>query len=249
MRRLFLIMFLPCCIAACATTHPPAVDKSKMAEGYFMKGLSYFQANNYELAFVEFQRAIQTDDKNKQAYYYLGIVSDRQGKFAEAEKYFKEALDIDSDYSEAYNMLGVISSRQQKWKEAKKYYYKALENKLYTTPHIPHLNLGHMYMEQRDYERAVDAYREAKRYVNQDFISYFLGNALLEAGKVKEAINELQEGVALSPANANIRYSLAVALLKGGDKGAAVTEFKKAAELAPGSELAQKANEYLKTLR
>jgi Tfp pilus assembly protein PilF len=46
-----------------------------------------------------------------------------------------------------------------------------------------------------------------------------------------------------------MRYSLALAFLKDGSKKAAVEEFKKAAELAPKSEVAQKANEYLKTLR
>jgi hypothetical protein len=46
-----------------------------------------------------------------------------------------------------------------------------------------------------------------------------------------------------------LRYSLAVSLLKDNNKKAALAEFKKAAELAPGSEIAQKAKDYIKTLR
>jgi Flp pilus assembly protein TadD len=46
-----------------------------------------------------------------------------------------------------------------------------------------------------------------------------------------------------------MRYSLAVALLKDGNKKSALAEFKKAAELAPKSDIAQKANDYIKTLR
>jgi Tfp pilus assembly protein PilF len=46
-----------------------------------------------------------------------------------------------------------------------------------------------------------------------------------------------------------MRYALALAFLKEGDKKSAAAEFKKAAELAPKSELAQKANDYLRILR
>jgi Tfp pilus assembly protein PilF len=46
-----------------------------------------------------------------------------------------------------------------------------------------------------------------------------------------------------------MRYVLALAFLKDGNKKSAAVEFKKAAELAPKSELAQKANDYLKILR
>jgi len=74
-------------------------------------------------------------------------------------------------------------------------------------------------------------------------------DSLFEGGKTKEALAEFREGVGLAPQNANLRYSLAVALLKDGDKKSALTEFKKAAEFAPKSELSQKANDYIKTLR
>jgi Tfp pilus assembly protein PilF len=235
-------------LAGCATTAPP-VNKVKMAEGYYMKGLSHFEQKNYELASVEFQRALQTDKNNKMANYVLGIISDMQGKPEEAIEFYEEAIDIDSDFSEAYNALGVVYSKQQKWKEARKAFMRALDNKLYTTPHLPYLNLGRMYMAQKEYDKAVDAYRESKRYATYDQTVFELGSALFEAGRVKEAIAEFQEGVSLAPKNAQIRYSLAVALLKDGNKKGAASEFKKAAELAPGTELAQKAQDYLKTLR
>ena len=73
--------------------------------------------------------------------------------------------------------------------------------------------------------------------------------ALFEAGRTKEALNEFQEGVGLSPQNANLRYSLALALLKDGKKQAALAEFKKTSKLAPGSEIARKAKDYIQTLR
>ena len=96
-----------------------------------------FRTRTYELAAVEFNRSIQTDSSNKVSFYYLGVISDMQGKLEEAIKYYKEAISLDGDFSEAYNALGAVYSKQQKWGDALKNYKKALENKLYTTPHVP----------------------------------------------------------------------------------------------------------------
>lgn len=246
MRTLLLIILLS--LVGCVTTGPK-IDKAKMAEGYYMKGLSHLREKDYELASVEFNRSIQTDSNFKQSYYGLGIISDDQGKLEEAIKYYKEAISLDSDFSEAYNALGRVYSRQQKWQEALKCYKKALENKLYTTPHVPHLNSGLVYMEMKEYDKAAEAFKEAKRFVNQDFIVYQLGTALYEAGKIKEAIREFQEGIGMTPQNATMRFSLALAFLKDGNKKSALTEFRKAAELDPKGETGRKANDYIKTLR
>jgi len=246
MRPVVLLAIL--ILAGCVSTGP-TIDKSKMSEGYYTKGLSYLQQKNLELASVEFNRAIQTDKSNKLAYYGLGIISDAQGKLEEARKYYEDAIDLDSNFSEAYNALGVVFFKQQKWADAIKAFNKALANKLYTTPHIPLINLGDLYMAQKDYPRAIEAYRESKQYANLDFTIQKLGTALFEAGRVKEAINEFQEGVTIAPQNASMRFSLAVALLKDGNKKAALAEFKKVTALDPKSEFAHQANDYIKTLR
>ena len=247
MRTLVMIILLG--LVGCVTTGSNAPDKSKMAEGYYMKGLSHLRDKNYELASSEFNRSIQMDNTYKQSYYGLGFINNEMGKLDDAVMYYKQAIDIDSDYSEAYNALGVVYSKQQNWKDALKCFKKALENKLYISPHVPYINIGRVYMAQKDYEKAIDAYREAKRYVKQDVIIYELGTALFEAGKIKEAINEFQEGVELAPKNPILRFSLALAYLKDGKKKTALAEFKKAAELAPKSDIALKANDYIKTLR
>jgi Tfp pilus assembly protein PilF len=244
----FLIALCVVAFIGCATTGG-GPDKAKMAEGYYNKGLAHLQAGDLELAYVEFHRAVQTDDKNKMSLYALGLIRERQGKFDEAETFYKEALDIDKNFSEAYNALGVVYSRQQRWKEALRNFKKALENKLYTTPHIPYLNMGDMYMAQRDYAMAINAYRESKNFVNQDLTVYRLGMALLEAGRTKEAIAELREGVKMSPNYADMRLALGLAYLREGDKRNAMPEFQRVIELAPKSEAARTARDYLTTLQ
>lgn len=250
MKRSILILAVFAFITACATTsQPPVMDKTKMSEGYTTRGYAYLEAGRHELALTEFQRSIQENPDNKWAHYYLGITYDKLGKLEDAEKYYSDAIDIDPDFSEAYNARGVIYSKQKMWKNAIRDFEKTLENKLYSTRYIPYLNMGDLYMNKGDYPKAVEAYRESKRYEKIDFIIIKLGEALFESGRTKDAIGEFQEVLVMSPANPLARYRLAIAYLKDGNKTAAATEFKKAADLAPGSEIALKANDYLKTLR
>lgn len=245
MNKVALLLITLLAVGCASTTGP---DKAKMSEGYYNKGLASLQRNDLEMALAEFHRAVQTDGKNKMAYYGLGVIRDRQEKFAEAEEYFKEAVDIDSNFSEAYNMLGVIYARQKKWNEALKAYNKALENKLYTTPHIVYLNIGNMFMMQREYPKAIEAYRESKSLVNQDITVYRIGMALLEAGRTKDALAELQEGTRMSPNNAEMRLALGLAHLKDGNKRSAIVEFRKVVELAPKGDAARTARDYISTL-
>lgn len=246
MRSLAIIVLL---VTAGCVSSVASVDKTKMAEGYYLKGVSYLQQNDYELASVEFHRSINTDGSYKQSYYGLGIISDYQGKLEDARKFYEKAIEQDADFSEAYNAVGVVYFKQQKWKEAIKAFNRALENKLYTTPHIPYLNLGDLYMAQKDYQKAAEAYRESKRFVILELTVYKLGTALFEGGRTKEAINEFQEGVGIAPLNPSMRYGLALAYLKEGNNKSALAEFKKTVELAPKSEIGLKANDYIKTLR
>ncbi len=247
MKQIILVLLLS--LAACATTQVAKVDKSKMAEGYYMKGYSFFQEGKYELAWAEFNRSVQADSSYKQSYYMLGIICQYREQYDLSVANFREAINRDPNYSEAYNAMGTSYSKLKQWKEALKAYHKALENPLYTTPHITYVNIGRVYSEQKDYPKAVEAFRDAKRYSKQDFILYELGMALYDAGRVKEAIQEYQEGIKMSPQNALLRYRLGIAFVKDGNKKAALEQFRKTTEIAPGSEVALQAKDYIKTLR
>jgi Tfp pilus assembly protein PilF len=245
--RVTVVMLFCALIAACVSTGT-SPDKKKVAQGYFDKGLSYVQTNDTANAMAEFHRSIQTDPNNKQSYYMLGLIYYRQGKLEDAEQYLKEAVSIDGQYSDAYNALGVVYSTQKKWKKALQAYNAALENKLYATPHVTYLNVGDMYMAQQDYAKAVDAYRDSKRIVSTDVTILRLGDALMKAGRTREAAVEFQEGLKLAPQNPDLHFALAQAYLKDGDKRSALTEFRKVVELVPKSDAAKAARDYIATL-
>ena len=239
--------FLLVVLAGCASTGTNE-NSSKMAEGYYNRGISYLQSKDLEKAMVEFQRSINTDSKFKMSYYAMGMVYDMMGKYSDAEKYYNEAIDVDSEFSDAYNSLGTVYMKQKKWKEALKAFQKTLQNKMYATPNITYVNIGDVYLNLEDYPKAIESYREAKRYANQDYIIYRLGMALTRSGKTKEAIGEFQEGVTLTPKNPDMRLALGLALLKDGNKNAALAEFRKVVEIVPQSDAAKTARDYINTL-
>ena len=243
MRAIALLVLVV--LTGCVTTGGNTVDKSKMAEGYYMKGLSYLQDKNYEMASVEFNRSIQHDKTYKGSYYGLGIINDYQGKLDEAAKYYQEAIDQDDQYSEAYNALGVVYSKQKKYKEAITAYNKALANKLYTTPHIPYSNLGDLYMDQKNYEKAAEAYRESKRFVINDRTILMLGTALFESGKIKEAIEIYKLNVDAYPESFNVYDSIGEAYMKNKQNDLSIENYKKSLELNPKNDNAVKMLEKL----
>jgi len=246
--RALIATILVMTLAGCVTTGT-SEDKTKMAEGLYTRGLSYLEVKEYEKAIVEFQKSVKSDSQYKMSYYALGLVHDMMGKPADAEAFYKQTLSIDSDFPDAHNALGVIYLQLHRDKEALKEFQRALTNKTYSTPHVAYLNMGDLYFSQKDYIKAAEAYKDSKRLVTQDFTIHKLGMALLDAGNVKEAIKELQEGVALSPKNSDMRLALGMAFLKDGNKGAAVAEFKTVIKLAPKSDAARVAQDYVTTLR
>ena len=259
MNKIILIAVMLGTLTACASTtkqqqqaEPPVsapIDRTKISEGYLQKGIAYFQAEKYELALSEMHKSVKENTKNKDAYQALGVTYFKLGKLDEAEKYYREAIDIDDTYSDAYNGLGVVYSLQQKWKDAQKNFLKALDNKMYPGRAMVYSNMGDMFMNQKEPVKAAESYRESKRYEKIDFIIIKLGDALLESGKPKDAIKEYQEAASMSLGNPLFRYKLAIAFLKDGNKTAAVAEFNKVIELAPASENAKQARDYLRTLR
>ena len=75
-----------------------------------------------------------------------------------------------------------------------------------------------------------DEYRTTEREFNQ------LGYAMLQSGKITEAIEVFKFNVALFPESSNVYDSLGEAYAAAGDKDNAILNYKKSLELDPGNE-------------
>lgn len=241
----FCVLFF---VSACATT--PRGEDIKKAETHYKLGVSYFNENQLKESFIEFQKAIKLNPKDKNSLNALGYISTRFKEYDEAISYYKRAISIDPNYSEAMNNLGVTYLELENWDEAIKYFKMALRNPLYSTPEKAYLNMGYSYYKKGEYPNAVNTLKEAiLRY--PDFPQYFyvLGLVYKELGKNKAAIDEFKKAVDTDPQYIDAHWELANTYLRIRDKEKAIKHFKIVAESGGNNERSKKALEYIELLK
>jgi Tfp pilus assembly protein PilF len=208
-------------ITACATT--PSTKDINRAEAYNKFGFSYMKNAQTNMAYVEFQKAIKLNPKNKETLNYLGYINATWGKHDEAIAHYKRAISIDPDYSEAMNNLGVAYLDIEKWDEAISAFTNALENPLYTTPERPSTSMGYAYYMKGDYQKAANILRETLiRNPAYPLANYTLGLVYVKLSDDKNAVKEFMTAIAVSPEYINAHWELAQIYLKIGSKAKAL---------------------------
>jgi len=222
--RHFSFFFLLVLLTACATT--PSSDNVQKATAHYKIGLSYYNENKFQKAFIEFQTALEFNPHDKEVLNAIGIVHLSQFENLEkAMEYFNMALKVDNNYSEAYNNLGVTYEKMGKTDEAIASYEKALSNPMYAHPEKAFYNLGRAYYRAGQYDKAIDAYTGALRRLN-NFYPAFYGLALCYNAKgfYGDASTALLRAIELDP-------------LYRGNKEKALEDFENKRLVARGDEV------------
>jgi len=104
-------------------------------ESYFSLAATYEQGDDYDKAVVNYQKAIQGDDKYAAAFYGLGRAQFRLGKFDDALKSFNTAVGLqdqtknEEGKATALNGLGAVYYQMGRDDEAIQYYRQSAEIK------------------------------------------------------------------------------------------------------------------------
>ncbi len=216
-------------LTACATTQN--YENVMQAAAHVKLGNSYLSEGQLSEAFVEFQKAVRLDPRNKESYNYLGFISARYKKYDEAVRYYKQALSIDPDYSEALNNLGVVYVETGNWDEAVKCFKAALSNPVYRTPAWAYSNMGYAYYKKGDYRNAEKALREALMR-NPVFPSalYILGLVYVKLDDEEAAIEEFKKAIGIAPGYVEAHWELANIYMRRGEKAKALKHLRIVAE-------------------
>ena len=93
--------------------HKNSYSDNKKAMEYYKEGEKYFNKQQYDLALVEYSKAIKKDDKFAFAWDNLGICYRKLERYKEAIKCYKKSLELDPkgkvplmNMAVAYNLLG-----------------------------------------------------------------------------------------------------------------------------------------------
>ena len=235
MKQLFASTVLIMLLLSCASTDTK--DKLQQASAHYQLGVSYLNDNNIEPAFVEFQKALELNPKDKDSLNALGIIYlQKLENYPKAIEYFKAALKIDKSFSEAANNLGNAYAKMGKYNDAIATYKRAIENPLYKNASLALYNLGMVYYRVTQYDEAINSFKEAlKRFSNFSLPYYGLSLCYNAQGQYGDAASAIAHA---------IKYDA----LYQGDREKAIEEIKNKKLLATGDELKDLSN-YLDILR
>lgn len=193
-----VILFFTVFLSSCATV---TKEDIKNANYHYQLGVSYLNDNNIQPSFVEFQKALELNPKDKEIHQALGVIYlTKLEDYPKAIKHFKEALDLDNNFSEASNNLGNAYAKTGKYTEAIEAYKTAISNPQYKNAAMALNNLGMVYYRLSRYDEALDAFKDAiKRYSNFYVPYYGLALCYNAKGQYGDAAYAMTRAIELDP--------------------------------------------------
>lgn len=243
---LFLVLLLS--VLACTSTSNKE-KQGRQAVAYRELAEAYIVERRYTMALQELLKAEKLRPDDAMIQNNLGLVYMEKDRLALSVQHFKKAVELKPDYSEAINNLATALLKQEKWDEAILYLKELIKSLVYTTPQYPLLNLGWAYFNKKDYVQAEKYYKQAIKYYDDDFrrdMTYIralggLGRTHIATGNFAQALSTLSQAAKAAPGIPDTYFYIGQAYEKAGRPGDAKMAYLKVIEVAPDSEIANKA--------
>jgi Tfp pilus assembly protein PilF len=210
-------------------------------------GEAYMRQGDFTSALRELLKAEQLDPDDHFVHNDLGLAYMAKKMMPEAISHFKKAIEIKPSYTPARNNLGNAYLAVEEWDLAIATFKEITKDALYATPQYPLSNLGFAYYNKKDYNAALNYYREALK-LQPDMVQALVGSgrAYLALKQGRQALRALEKAVKLSPKAPEIHFYLAEAYLANGQTPQARASYETVIDLAPSeSDLALKAKQRL----
>ena len=167
---------------------------SQLPEVQLAIGDFHLRTGSYADAALAFQRVLELDPENVDAYVGLGKAYDFQGESDQAEQSFRHAVQISPACWSCFNSLGIFLNGHARYREAIEAWGRVTE----LTPDNVwgYMNLGAAYFSMGQFEQANEFFRRAlklapdndKLYSNLGTVSFFLGRFAEDAAYCQKAI-------------------------------------------------------------
>ena len=211
-----------------AAITPPTGDDLKIV------GLDYVLLDDYPDAIKWLEKSVALDNKNEDAWYYLGRAYYTKTRLSEARKAFQTILDLNPRNARAENNLGLIFETEGNAAAAIEAYRTAIawQEQQAQISEQPYVNLGNLLIEQGQAKEAIGALEKAVALApNNAFCHMTLGVCYRKAGQMSAAEHELLRATQLEPNNAVAHYQLGRLYRDMHNLERAKAEFDRTAEL------------------
>jgi tetratricopeptide (TPR) repeat protein len=186
------------------------------------------------LAIEQYEEIVKLDPSSVEDHLLLGRLYSYSNDLTKAEKEFKTAVQLQPDSEEAVTMLAYLYTQEGDTSKAQQVLSNVPDDersaKLYET-------LGYTYEEQKDYKKAIDAYRKAVA-LDKDNLEAVRGLAqnLMNDGQLEASLEQYKVIVDADPADAQSYQHIAEIDRRNGKFDQALEALKKAAPLVQDSQ-------------
>ena len=177
-------------LTACVTERKggAVVNEERRVDIAVKAATEYLKLGDLDRAHGHLERALELNDRHAPAYNLLALLYIKEGDEELTEKNYKKAIRFDDEFAPALNNYGAFLYSQQRYEEAIEYLEKAAKDVGYDKRHQAYENLGATAMALGDQNKAIDAYQNVIRLVdNSPVANLELAAIYLNRGELKWA--------------------------------------------------------------
>jgi len=187
--------------AAVADASLTAIPGTAQPDELIETASATLDAGNARSALPLLQRAVELDPKHPQAWNHVGLAYMQLGQLDDAVSSFRKQIEIDPSSEHSWDYLGVALQQQRKYDDAAAAYRKQIE--LNPLDPVAHGALGGLLLIQERYSDAVVELDKATILSPENAgMQIKLGEAYLNAGDEKKALDAFDKGVSMAPSPA-----------------------------------------------
>ena len=198
---------------------------------FYAKGAAYVVLENYDIALVNFTRAIQQDPEKISAYVRRGRLYSLRGDFKSALADFDKAIALEAGRSAGIEQRRAASKRDPSPAEIQRDPRPWLEN---LRPWAAYIDRGRTYVQQDDNDRAIADFTKAIELDPEGADAYNLrGVAYTSKLDFDSAIADFDKAIQFDPLLRNAHYNRSLAFTRKGDDARARADLAIEEQLFP----------------
>ncbi len=200
-----------------------------LAPVHVTRGLLFAETGQHQEALMEFQKALEIEPHNPEAFRGRAQAFAALGEIDKAEEVYKKAIAIKPDYWGGYNDLGVFYFRHGRYEDA----IPQFKNVIALTPQNAkgYRNLGSMYFSLKRNAEAIEAYQQALAIEPNYSVYSNLATLYFSEGKYGDAARMYEKALELRDTDYRVWGYLATAYKRNLDQQKAQQAYSQAIKM------------------
>ena len=198
MKKSFLSLGLILSVFCLSSVYVFSADSSLEADKELNAGILSLKVGDYDDALERFQKVLDSDPINADAYYYLGMAYSQMEDFYKAVSYYQKAIILNPELTKTHFQLGIAYYQLEQYTDA----LESLSQAEIYSPEdaMVYYYQGSAYYGMKRYYKAVAPFRKIRELDSARTVSsyYWEGVSLFQQGLYNEAEELLRETRRLS---------------------------------------------------